>query len=80
MSVYGFTERTRLDYIRARLGRAEMVTRDGYGAVNGSLVAPMNSMTALAPLGAALLRQASAGYGAVLGAIFVGSLALCAGF
>lgn len=58
----------------------EMVTRDGYGAVNGSLVAPMNIMTALAPLGAALLWQASGGYGAVLAAIFVGSLTLCAGF
>lgn len=58
----------------------EMVTRDGYGAVNGSLVAPMNIMTALAPLGAALLWQASGGYGAVLAAIFVGALTLCAGF
>ena len=58
----------------------EMVTRDGYGVVNGSLVAPMSIMTALAPLGAALLWQASGGYGAVLGAIFVGSLALCSGF
>lgn len=36
----------------------EIVTRDGYGAVNGSLVAPMNVMTALAPLGA---RAALAG-------------------
>ncbi len=58
----------------------EMVTRDGYGAVNGSLVAPMNIMTALAPLGSALLWQASGGYGAVLAAIFIGSLTLCAGF
>jgi hypothetical protein len=58
----------------------EMVTRDGYGAVNGSLVAPMNIMSALAPLGAALLWQASGGFGAVLAAIFVGSLILCAGF
>jgi predicted MFS family arabinose efflux permease len=58
----------------------EMVTRDGYGAVNGSLVAPMNIMSALAPLGAALLWQASGGYGTVLVAIFGGSLMLCAGF
>lgn len=58
----------------------EMVTRDAYGAVNGSLVAPMNIMTALAPLGAAFLWHASGGYGAVLAAIFVGSLTLCAGF
>ena len=58
----------------------EMVTRQGYGAVNGSLVGPMQMMQALAPLGAALLWQASGGYGAVLAAIFVGSLTLCAGF
>jgi MFS family permease len=58
----------------------EIVTRDCYGAVNGSLVAPMNIMSALAPLGAALLCQASGSYGAVLAAIFVGSLTLCAGF
>jgi predicted MFS family arabinose efflux permease len=58
----------------------EMVSRDGYGAVNGSLVGPMNMMSALAPLGAALLWQASGGYGAVLIVIFVGSLTLCAGF
>jgi MFS family permease len=58
----------------------EMVTRYGYGAVNGSLVAPMSIMTALAPLGAALLWQANGGYGTVLVAIFLGSLSLCAGF
>lgn len=58
----------------------EMVSRDGYGAVNGSLVAPMNLTAALAPLGAALLWQASGGYGAVLVAILAGSLTLCAGF
>lgn len=58
----------------------EMVSRDGYGAVNGSLVAPMSVMSALAPLGAALLWQASGGYGAVLVAIFGGSTMLCAGF
>ncbi|MEZ5780706.1 MAG: MFS transporter [Rhizobiaceae bacterium] len=58
----------------------EMVTRHGYGAVNGSLVGPTNIMTALAPLGAALLWQASGGYGAVFVAMFAGSLMLCAGF
>lgn len=58
----------------------EMVTRHAYGAVNGSLVAPMNLMQAIAPLAAALIWQASGGYGAVLAAIFVGSLTLCAGF
>jgi predicted MFS family arabinose efflux permease len=58
----------------------EMVTRNGYGAVNGSLVGPMNIMTALAPLGAALLWQANGGYGTVLAAMFAGSLTLCIGF
>jgi predicted MFS family arabinose efflux permease len=58
----------------------EMVSRDGYGAVNGSLVGPMNMMSALAPLGAALLWQAGSGYGSVLAAIFAGSLMLCVGF
>jgi len=58
----------------------EMVSREAYGAINGSLVAPLNLMQAVAPLGAALLWQASGGYGAVLAAIFAGSLLLCAGF
>jgi hypothetical protein len=58
----------------------EMVTASGYGAVNGSVVGPMNIMMALAPLGAALLWEATGGYDAVLTAIFMGSLTLCAGF
>ncbi|MCV0396270.1 MAG: MFS transporter [Rhizobiaceae bacterium] len=58
----------------------EMVAPEAYGAVNGSLVGPMNMMQALAPLGAAMLWQAYGGYGAVLAAIFLGALALCAGF
>lgn len=58
----------------------EMVTREAYGAVNGSLVAPMNIMQALAPLAAAVIWQASGGYDAVLAVIFIGSLTLCAGF
>lgn len=58
----------------------EMVTRDAYGAVNGSLVAPMSLMQAIAPLAAAVIWEASGGYGAVLAAIFGGSLTLCAGF
>lgn len=58
----------------------EMVTRDSYGAVNGSLVAPMNVVTALAPFGVALIWQATGGYGAVLAAIFAGTLSLCLGF
>ncbi|KFB08220.1 MFS transporter [Nitratireductor basaltis] len=58
----------------------EMVTRHAYGAVNGSIVAPMTVMQALAPLGAALLWQATGSYGPVLAAIFIGSLTFCAGF
>lgn len=58
----------------------EMVTRQAYGSVNGSLVAPMNIMQAAAPLIAALIWQASGGYGAVLAAILAASLILCAGF
>lgn len=58
----------------------EMITRQAYGAVNGSLVAPMNIMQAVAPLAAAVIWQTSGGYGVVLAAIFVGSLALCGGF
>lgn len=58
----------------------EMVTRHAYGAVNGSLLAPINLMQAIAPLGAAFLWQASGGYGAVLAGIFAGSLLLCCGF
>lgn len=58
----------------------EMITREAYGAVSGSLVAPMNMMQALSPLAAAFIWQASGGYGPVLATIFVGSLTLCAGF
>lgn len=58
----------------------EMVTREAYGAVNGSLVAPMNIMQAIAPLAAAMIWQASGGYGAVLAVIFAGALTLCGGF
>jgi MFS family permease len=58
----------------------EMVTRHAYGAVNGSLVAPMHLMQASAPLAAAVIWQASGGYGTVLAVIFIASLTLCAGF
>lgn len=58
----------------------EMVSREAYGAVNGSLVAPMNIMQAIAPLAAAVIWQASSGCGAVLAVIFAGSLTPCAGF
>lgn len=58
----------------------EMVSRQAYGAINGSLVGPLNVMQALAPLAAALLWEASGGYDAVLAAIFAGSVVLCAAF
>ena len=58
----------------------EMVSLEAYGAVNGSLVAPMNIMQAIAPLAAAVIWQASGGYGTVLAVIFAGSLTLCGGF
>jgi MFS family permease len=58
----------------------EMVTRDAYGAVNGSLIAPMHLMQASAPLAAAVIWQASGGYRPVLAVIFIASLTLCAGF
>jgi hypothetical protein len=55
-------------------------SREAYGAVNGSLAAPMKLMQTGAPVAAAVIWQASGGYGAVLAAIFAGSLTLCAGF
>jgi len=58
----------------------EMVTREAYGAVNGSLVAPWNVTQSAAPLAAAVIWQASGSYGMVLAGIFIGSLTLCAGF
>lgn len=57
-----------------------MVTRDAYGALNGSLVAPMHLMQASAPLAAAVIWQSSGGYGAGLAVIFIASLTLCARF
>src|SRR5690606_21818119 len=39
----------------------EMISREAYGAVNGSLVAPMNVMQAVAPFAAAIIWQASGG-------------------
>jgi MFS family permease len=58
----------------------EMVSREAYGAINGSLIAPANLMQAAAPLVAALVWEASGSYSAVLVFIFAGSLSLCAGF
>lgn len=58
----------------------EMISNTHYGAINGSLVGPMNMTTALVPLGAAFLWEATGSYDAVLVAMFLGSLCLCAGF
>jgi predicted MFS family arabinose efflux permease len=58
----------------------EMVSRQAYGAINGSLVGPLNFMQAIAPLGAALIWEASGGYVMVLAAIFAGSVVLCCAF
>lgn len=58
----------------------EMVSRQAYGAINGSIVGPLSFMQAVAPLAAALLWEASGGYDVVLAAIFAGSVVLCAAF
>lgn len=58
----------------------EMVSATNYGAISGSLVGPTNIVTALVPLGAAVLWQVTGSYNAVMIAMFFGSLCLCAGF
>jgi hypothetical protein len=51
---------------------AELLGREGYGAINGALSAPSNLAKALAPLAAALLWTAL-GYDAVLWTVIAGS-------
>lgn len=60
----------------------ELVTRRGYGAVNGLLAAPSNLVKALAPMGAAVAWQIAGNYGPVmLGCIGLGVVgALAFGF
>ncbi len=58
----------------------EMVSREAYGSINGALVAPMNLMQALAPLGAAWLWTITGGYEAVLIAIGAVAVILCIAF
>jgi MFS family permease len=58
----------------------EMVSRDAYGAINGSLIAPVHFMQAVSPLVAAWLWSTFGGYDAVLVAVGIGALCLCAGF
>ena len=58
----------------------EMISRDAYGAINGALVAPMNVTLAIAPLAAAWIWSMTGDYNAVLFAIGIGAVVLCAGF
>ncbi|MGQ9371302.1 MFS transporter [Azospirillum sp. ST 5-10] len=58
----------------------EMVTRDAYGAVNGTLAAPGIAAKALAPLGGALLWSAAGSYDGVLAAALAGSAVTAAAF
>jgi MFS family permease len=52
----------------------EMLTREAYGAINGALTLPMMIAKAMAPLGAALLWEASGSYIPVLIALLITSL------
>ena len=58
----------------------EMLSRSGYGALNGALALPGTLAKALAPGAAAILWQASGSYDAVLQAALAGSVLLAACF
>jgi sugar phosphate permease len=58
----------------------EMLSRSGYGALNGALALPGTLAKALAPVAAAMLWQASGSYDAVLQAALAGSVLLVACF
>lgn len=58
----------------------EMLSRSGYGALNGALALPGTLAKALAPGAAAMLWQASGSYDAVLQAALAGSVLLVACF
>lgn len=58
----------------------ELMWREGYGAINGALTLPQNLARAAAPYCAALLWQASGGYGPVLAAIVVGGIIAAASY
>jgi MFS family permease len=58
----------------------ELLGREAYGAINGALSLPANVARAAAPFGAALLWQASGGYGAVLWAVVAGGIVAAVGF
>lgn len=58
----------------------EMLSRRGYGAINGALSAPGTIGKALAPGVAAWLWQVSGSYDTVLAAVFAGSLVMVGSF
>ncbi|GIL37880.1 MFS transporter [Roseiterribacter gracilis] len=58
----------------------ELVTRRAYGTVNALLAAPSNVVKALAPLGAAIVWQASESYGPVLAGCILISVVGTLGF
>jgi MFS family permease len=58
----------------------EMLTTQGYGAINGALNTPATIAKAVAPLGAAALWSFGQSYAPVLIAIIIGSLVLMFGF
>ncbi|NBN80058.1 MFS transporter [Microvirga tunisiensis] len=58
----------------------EMLSREGYGALNGALALPGTLAKAMAPGAAALLWQASGSYDAVLGAAILGAAILVVSF
>ncbi|MFV3130343.1 MFS transporter [Niveispirillum sp. KHB5.9] len=49
----------------------EMLTRRAYGAINGLLTTPIGIVRALAPFLAALIHEATGGYGGVLAAFII---------
>lgn len=58
----------------------EMISTQGYGAINGVMNTPATIAKALAPLGAAALWSTTQSYAPVLIAIMAGSLILALGF
>lgn len=58
----------------------EMLTREGYGAVNGLLSAPATIARALGPVGAAVVLDAGGGYDAVLVAVIAGATVMTLSF
>lgn len=59
---------------------AELLGREGYGAISGALTLPANAAKAAAPFTAALIWSLSGGYDAVLWTIVAGGLIAVAGF